>query len=196
MTKQEAEQLILRAEDRLCVRYYRRRDGTIITRNCPVGIQAIKDKFRSTKATLIAAALSLVSYTTALIGFRSELPDLRVLRVTAMDLDMANRTTITGELVFPGPQGAIVRSETFMRERALLTLIPLSRRTHRAALKGSARVEVIVSEEGSVEEATMISGPEEIRDLVEKAAAGWTFKPVLINGSPVAVKSTITFSLQ
>ena len=42
MTKAEAEILIARAEDRLCIRYYRRRDGSILTQNCPVGLRAIK----------------------------------------------------------------------------------------------------------------------------------------------------------
>ena len=42
MKRAEAELLISRAEGRLCVRYYQRRDGSIITQNCPVGLQAIK----------------------------------------------------------------------------------------------------------------------------------------------------------
>src|SRR5262245_4884267 len=43
MTTEEAEDLIRRAEGRLCVRYYRRSDGSILTKNCPVGLQAIRD---------------------------------------------------------------------------------------------------------------------------------------------------------
>jgi hypothetical protein len=42
MTRSEAETLVARSEGRLCVRYYRRRDGSIITQNCPVGLRAIK----------------------------------------------------------------------------------------------------------------------------------------------------------
>jgi len=41
MTKEEAEDLIRRADGRLCVRFYQRSDGTILTKNCPVGLQAI-----------------------------------------------------------------------------------------------------------------------------------------------------------
>src|ERR1051325_3406526 len=36
MSKAEAEQLIGQTEGRLCVRYYKRRDGSIITQNCPL----------------------------------------------------------------------------------------------------------------------------------------------------------------
>jgi len=37
MTQTEAEGLIRKHEGRLCVRYYQRADGTVLTRNCPVG---------------------------------------------------------------------------------------------------------------------------------------------------------------
>ena len=41
MTRSEAEYLIARNEGRLCVRFYRRRDGSIITKDCPVGLRSI-----------------------------------------------------------------------------------------------------------------------------------------------------------
>jgi hypothetical protein len=37
MTRDAAESLIARNEGRLCVRFYKRRDGSIITQDCPVG---------------------------------------------------------------------------------------------------------------------------------------------------------------
>ncbi|MET0623801.1 MAG: hypothetical protein ABW250_12525, partial [Pyrinomonadaceae bacterium] len=42
MTRRDAEALVTNAEGRLCVRFYRRRDGTILTRNCPVGLSAVR----------------------------------------------------------------------------------------------------------------------------------------------------------
>ena len=55
MTRREAESLISNAEGRLCVRYYRRQDGTILTANCPVGLRAIKRRLsRAVSATLSA----------------------------------------------------------------------------------------------------------------------------------------------
>jgi len=42
MTRSDAEALIARTEGRLCVRFYRRRDGSIITKDCPVGLRAIR----------------------------------------------------------------------------------------------------------------------------------------------------------
>ena len=42
MTRSDAESLIARTEGRLCVRFYRRADGSIITKDCPVGLRAIR----------------------------------------------------------------------------------------------------------------------------------------------------------
>jgi hypothetical protein len=42
MTQSDAESLIARNEGRLCVRFYRRSDGSIITKDCPVGLRAIR----------------------------------------------------------------------------------------------------------------------------------------------------------
>src|ERR1700742_1380056 len=55
MTKREAEALIANTEGRLCVRFYRRSDGTVLTRNCPVGLRAPKRRAaRIASATLTA----------------------------------------------------------------------------------------------------------------------------------------------
>jgi hypothetical protein len=38
MNREEAEALVQSAEGRLCINFYRRQDGTILTRDCPVGL--------------------------------------------------------------------------------------------------------------------------------------------------------------
>ena len=42
MTRDEAENFILRSEGRLCLRIYQRRDGTVLTKDCPVGWARVK----------------------------------------------------------------------------------------------------------------------------------------------------------
>lgn len=42
MTRREAETFLLESEGRVCVRYFQRPDGTVITKDCPVGIAALK----------------------------------------------------------------------------------------------------------------------------------------------------------
>lgn len=65
MTRDDAEALLSTvSEGRVCARFYRRRDGTILTRDCPVGIRAARIKLL--KATSrIAAALGLAMLSAA-----------------------------------------------------------------------------------------------------------------------------------
>ena len=42
LTASEAKSLIANAEGRICARLYRRSDGTVITKDCPVGLRAIR----------------------------------------------------------------------------------------------------------------------------------------------------------
>ena len=61
MTKAEAERLVGSAEGRLCVRYYRRRDGSILTQNCPVGLRALKRRLTRVASALASTVLSFVT---------------------------------------------------------------------------------------------------------------------------------------
>ena len=56
MTKYDAENLFRLSEGRLCVRYYRRPDGSILTKDCPVGWARVKERV----SVIAAAALSIV----------------------------------------------------------------------------------------------------------------------------------------
>jgi hypothetical protein len=42
MTQREIEQLILSKEGRVCARLYQRRDGTMLVRDCPFGLAALR----------------------------------------------------------------------------------------------------------------------------------------------------------
>ena len=61
MTKYDAENLLRLSEGRLCVRYYQRPDGTILTRDCPIGWARVKQQvsvFAAAAATLIIGLFS------------------------------------------------------------------------------------------------------------------------------------------
>jgi len=58
MTKKEAELLIGRTEGRLCVRYFRRRDGSVLTKDCPVGLRAVRRRMASVIRGVNAAVLT------------------------------------------------------------------------------------------------------------------------------------------
>lgn len=55
MSRTEAENLLTNNEGRLCVRFYRRQDGTVLTQDCPVGWRALK--LRMTKTATAFASL-------------------------------------------------------------------------------------------------------------------------------------------
>ena len=57
MTMQEAEELISRHEGILCVRYYQRLDGTVMTRECPIGVAKAQRSFRRGIAILASVLL-------------------------------------------------------------------------------------------------------------------------------------------
>ena len=61
MARREAERLVANAEGRVCVRFYRRKDGTILTKNCPVGLRAFKRRVSRLARATISAALGFLS---------------------------------------------------------------------------------------------------------------------------------------
>ena len=66
MTSAEIEQLLAAsAGQRLCGRLYQRADGTILTRDCPVGVHAHIQRVSRRLSGALAAALSLVFATQA-----------------------------------------------------------------------------------------------------------------------------------
>jgi hypothetical protein len=61
MTRKEAEALIATTEGRICARLFRRADGTIITRDCPVGLRAIRRHVAKIAGAVFATIMSLVA---------------------------------------------------------------------------------------------------------------------------------------
>lgn len=59
MTAQDAAAFVQQREGRTCVRFYRRADGTMITRDCPVGLRALRMKVAKA-AGRVAAALAFL----------------------------------------------------------------------------------------------------------------------------------------
>ena len=59
MAKPEAESFIANAEGRICAKLYRRADGAILTRDCPVGLRAVRKRVSCAAATAFSALVSL-----------------------------------------------------------------------------------------------------------------------------------------
>ena len=55
MDVEEAADLIASHDGQLCVRFYRRLDGTVLTRDCPVGVEEARRRGKSRRQDLAAA---------------------------------------------------------------------------------------------------------------------------------------------
>jgi hypothetical protein len=60
MTRADAEELVRGMEGRVCVRLFRRKDGTVLTADCPVGFKAVRQKLKAL-AAFIGATLAVLS---------------------------------------------------------------------------------------------------------------------------------------
>ena len=59
LTASEAKSLIANTQGRICARLYRRSDGTVITKDCPVGLRAIRRRVARTAGAVFATVISL-----------------------------------------------------------------------------------------------------------------------------------------
>lgn len=58
MTRDEATRLVSEREGRLCIRLYRRSDGTLLTNDCPIGLRAVRRRL----ARIYAAVAALIAF--------------------------------------------------------------------------------------------------------------------------------------
>ena len=86
MSKKDAEALILNAEGGLCVRYYHRADGTILTNNCPVGLRAIKRRVSGFSRAVVSSVLSFFAGMGVLVGVQQAQSSLNALTEVGSDL--------------------------------------------------------------------------------------------------------------
>lgn len=86
------------------------------------------------------------------------------------------------------------RSEGVLRGSAINRVTPEYpplARTARAS--GDVVVEITISEDGGVISARVISGHPLLQQAALSAAKRWTFKPTLLNNTPVKVTGILTF---
>ena len=103
MTRSDAESLIARTEGRLCVRFYRRSDGSIITKDCPVGLRAIRRRVSyvakaiSSMVLGLFAGLGLHEAFSNIVPFRPE----RTMGIIARDIIPSKELVFQGSMVKP-----------------------------------------------------------------------------------------------
>lgn len=60
MSGPEVQDLVAKHEGRMCVHFYHRKDGTILTRNCPVGLKIVMRRVSRIAGIALSAAMSAV----------------------------------------------------------------------------------------------------------------------------------------
>jgi hypothetical protein len=60
LTRAEIDELVATSEGRLCARLYRRADGTMITKDCPVGLQIKVRRISRVAGAALSAALTAI----------------------------------------------------------------------------------------------------------------------------------------
>lgn len=62
----------------------------------------------------------------------------------------------------------------------------------KARIQGKVLLDAVIGKDGTIEQLKVISGPEALQKSALDAVKDWTYKPFLLNGEPVDVKTTIT----
>ena len=105
LTQKETQQLIAASEGRLCGRLFRRADGTVLTKDCPVGLQALRKRISRRAAAVFATLLGLSS-----TAFAQQAKDkdscLPQVRITKSERVIDQKAPLSGTIL--DPNGAVI----------------------------------------------------------------------------------------
>ena len=102
LTRFEAQTLVASTEGRICARLYRRTDGTVITKDCPVGLGALRRRAAKSASAVFATLMSLIGIAAGQQGDKSSCTkQVTVIRKTA-------QATNAFSGVVQDPSGAVV----------------------------------------------------------------------------------------
>ena len=99
MTRDEAEQLVMNSEGRLCVRFYRRKDGTILTQDCPVGWRAIKHRASRVGVAMSSAVFAFFAGLLSIRAVDSAISLIPIGEVEQPGVERQTETFVMGEFV-------------------------------------------------------------------------------------------------
>jgi hypothetical protein len=118
MNREEAEAFVSQREGRTCVRFFRREDGTVMTKDCPVGLVALRQRFVRALAALCGILLALVSSTLFGGAISRRLPgSIRPPSEAFADwIDPTRRMMVMGDVAPMGMMGGISAPPPGLRE--------------------------------------------------------------------------------
>lgn len=102
MSRDEAENLVTSSEGRLCVRFYKRADGSVITEDCPVGWARVKQRARVLATAAFSLILSLFAGVLA-ASFFGRQKDIGLNKWIPFSTPMPDRRPLMGAIAMPTP---------------------------------------------------------------------------------------------
>jgi periplasmic protein TonB len=97
--------------------------------------------------------------------------------------------------VAPTPQQAVRMTSTMLQGKAVKRVQPPYPQIAKIGrISGAVQVQVMISEDGTVDSASVLSGHPLLRDASVQAARQWVFSPTILNGQPVRVVGILTFN--
>lgn len=84
-----------------------------------------------------------------------------------------------------------VRAETMRNQIVHKTPPVYPVEAKRARIQGKVQLDAVIGKAGEIEQLKVISGPQELQQAAIDAVRQWTYRPFLLNGDPVDVKTTI-----
>ncbi|HEV8593544.1 MAG TPA: carboxypeptidase-like regulatory domain-containing protein [Pyrinomonadaceae bacterium] len=111
MTGDEAKRLIATREGRLCVRLYRRSDGTVITKDCPVGLLAYRKRVGRLAGAALTVILGLFSVSYGQKTETSQPSKEKVVRTFGSESVIKGTVTDVNGAVIPNAQVTILNAD-------------------------------------------------------------------------------------
>ncbi len=137
MSKTEAENLIMNAEGRLCVRFYKRADGSVITADCPVGWAKVKQRTKvyvTAFASLLFSFFSAIGLVTALNKSNENMMgDIATSATPHRKPTPSNENKMMGAIAAPTPKRTPIPQAT-PKERPLMGKIAPPRNNRQATM--------------------------------------------------------------
>jgi hypothetical protein len=118
MTRAEAESLVARTEGRLCARFYRRADGTVLTSDCPRGLAAARRRVARAAGAAFASLLGLFAAASGKPQQKTSCPaggDFKVERTATSASSFASVSGVVYDpacAVIPGARVVLTNRET------------------------------------------------------------------------------------
>ncbi len=105
MTRYDAEHLLRLSEGKLCVRYFLRSDGTILTKDCPVGWARVKERVSvfATAAFSLLISISGGLFFASMFSGRETMGEVGVMGAVPKASPTPRLVPLMGDIEMPGP---------------------------------------------------------------------------------------------